>query len=111
MASVYDGFTLLSRKELLVLAGRLRGLGVKQLAEELELSAHTVRHHIESIHIKLNVHSLQQAVCALESIQCRHCQQGGLFALFAAEAAVIQNVKRASFKRRATRARIPCPRA
>jgi DNA-binding CsgD family transcriptional regulator len=104
MEADYDVFTLLSKKEILVLAGRMRGLGIKELADELELSTHTVRHHIESIHIKLDVHSLQQAVCALENAHCGNCQMG-LFALFAAQTEIVQTMQRASFKRRTPRTR------
>ena len=99
---------MLSKKEIMVLAARFRGLGVKQIADELELSIHTVRHHIESIHIKLAVHSLQQAICVLVGNHCLKCQ-GGLFALFQAESDIGQSMGNATNKRRTPRARIPCP--
>jgi hypothetical protein len=47
---------------------------VKELADEMSLSPHTVRHHLESIHRKLGVHSLQQAVCVLQADRCTGCR-------------------------------------
>ena len=72
---------MLSERELMVLGLRLRGGSVKSVAGDLGLSAHTVRHYLEGIHKKLGVHSLQEAVCKLETLHCMNCD-GGLFALF-----------------------------
>ena len=56
----------LTRRQCEVMAARARGLTIKEVASELCLSSHTIRHHIESIHLKLNVHCLQQALLRLQ---------------------------------------------
>jgi DNA-binding NarL/FixJ family response regulator len=52
--------------ESVVLAGRLRGLTVKEVASELGMSYHTACYHLKCIHKKLEAHSLQQVVCAFQ---------------------------------------------
>lgn len=95
---------LLTSRESTVLAARLRGLAIKEIAEELHLSSHTVRHHSENIYLKLQVHSLQQAICALLGHRCIKCRVG-LFARLAAVRNIGDTYRRASFKRRTAGAR------
>ncbi|HMY10601.1 MAG TPA: response regulator transcription factor [Turneriella sp.] len=52
----------LSKRELQVLNLISLGLRYEDIAEELDISVHTVRHHIEKIYKKLNVTSRGQAV-------------------------------------------------
>ncbi len=54
--------TSLTDRELEVLNLISLGLKYEDIAEELGISAHTVRHHIEKIYKKLNVNSRGQAV-------------------------------------------------
>lgn len=54
--------TSLTHRELEVLNLISLGLKYEDIAEELGISAHTVRHHIEKIYKKLNVSSRGQAV-------------------------------------------------
>lgn len=51
----------LTERELAVLAGLVRGLSNRQIAEELQISVNTVRSHIRSILSKLNVDNRTQA--------------------------------------------------
>lgn len=52
----------LSGREMQVLQLISQGLRYEDIAEELKISVHTVRHHIEKIYKKLNVNSRGQAV-------------------------------------------------
>jgi DNA-binding CsgD family transcriptional regulator len=73
MGNRYRPQTVLTAREAIVFKWRLQGLTVKEVAARLRLSPHTVRHHIESIHVKFGAHSLQQASNAIRGGQCRHC--------------------------------------
>jgi DNA-binding NarL/FixJ family response regulator len=72
----YNPLKVLTIREAMVFEARLRGLTLKEVAGELNLSYHTVRHHVESIHKKLSVHSLQQSILAFQATHCRHCRKG-----------------------------------
>lgn len=54
--------SILSQRELQVLNLVSVGLNYEDIADELKISTHTVRHHIEKIYKKLNVSSRSQAV-------------------------------------------------
>ncbi len=76
MGPRYIARAIITRRESQVLAGRLRGLTVKEVAVELGLSRHTVRHHSENVYRKLKVHSFMQAITALAGNRCRKCRLG-----------------------------------
>ena len=63
----------LTPRQLQVLDGRRRGKAVKEIAAELGISPHTVRHVLETIHRRLQVHSSREALYALTSAACRTC--------------------------------------
>jgi DNA-binding CsgD family transcriptional regulator len=52
----------LSEREAEVLGGLKQGLAYKQIADQLELSIHTVRNYIRRIYHKLDAHSCTEAV-------------------------------------------------
>lgn len=56
------GFKHLTGKEMDVLNILAQGAPVKGIAQALGISAHTVRDHLKSIYLKLDVHSRGQAV-------------------------------------------------
>lgn len=62
----------------MVLEARARGLSVKEVASELNLSYRSVRHHLESIHSRLGVRSTQEALCKLAGDKCGKCLFGYL---------------------------------
>jgi DNA-binding NarL/FixJ family response regulator len=52
----------LTQREIDVLRALVRGLAYKQVAQELDISIDTVRHHIRGVYGKLQVHSVAEAV-------------------------------------------------
>ena len=70
---------MLTLREATILASRLRGLTVKEVAAELGISYHTARHHLANIHRKFRTNSLQQTILLLQAQRCRKCRIG-LFA-------------------------------
>lgn len=54
---------LLSDRERAVLSGLAAGLVCKQVADELDISLHTVRTYVRRIYAKLGVATLAEAVC------------------------------------------------
>ena len=54
--------SLLSKREIEVLNFISLGLKYEDIADEMDISVHTVRHHIEKIYKKLGVNSRGQAV-------------------------------------------------
>ena len=103
MEANYSVLTKLTKKERMVLAGRYRAQEIHQIADALDLSCRGVKRRIESIYIKLNVHSLQQAICSVED-----GMGGGISTLFADLDEIMQNPGRASFKRRTSRKGSAC---
>jgi two-component system nitrate/nitrite response regulator NarL len=62
-----DGRTLLTPRELEVLAAMADGMTNKSIARRLDISLHTVKFHLESVFRKLGVHNRTEAVAkALE---------------------------------------------
>ena len=57
-----NGGQTLTRRELSVLRLVAHGLGNKEIASELGISAHTVKYHLASLLAKLGVHSRTEAV-------------------------------------------------
>jgi ATP/maltotriose-dependent transcriptional regulator MalT len=57
-----NGGRTLTRRELGVLRLVAHGLGNKEIASELGISAHTVKYHLASLLAKLGVHSRTEAV-------------------------------------------------
>jgi len=57
-----NGGRTLTRRELSVLRLVAHGLGNKEIASELGISAHTVKYHLASLLAKLGVHSRTEAV-------------------------------------------------
>ena len=57
-----DETTELSQREREVLNGLAEGLAYKQIADQLEVSIHTVRNYIRRIYEKLHVRSRTEAV-------------------------------------------------
>jgi len=58
------GRTVLSQRELQILAHLVEGRSNKEIAEAVHLSPDTVKSHLKSIYQKLNVHNRSQAVRA-----------------------------------------------
>jgi DNA-binding NarL/FixJ family response regulator len=54
--------TELSQRELEVLQGLAQGLAYKQIADQLNVSIHTVRNYIRRVYEKLHVHSSGEAL-------------------------------------------------
>ena len=71
--SVIDPLDVLSDRERTVLIGMIGGKRRSQIAEELHLSAHTVRTHTQSIYTKLGVHSRLAAVHVARSAGLQAC--------------------------------------
>ncbi|HKS51153.1 MAG TPA: response regulator transcription factor [Pseudonocardiaceae bacterium] len=73
-SSAFDPLDVLSDRERTVLIGMIGGKRRSQIAEELHLSAHTVRTHTQSIYTKLGVHSRLAAVHVARSagLQASH---------------------------------------
>jgi two-component system, NarL family, response regulator LiaR len=73
-AAAFDPLDVLSDRERTVLIGMIGGKRRSQIAEELHLSANTVRTHTQSIYAKLGVHSRLAAVHVARSAGLHACE-------------------------------------
>ena len=62
MSTIERRFDRLTPRELEILRGLARGRSSEQLAEELKMSPHTLRTHVQNILTKLGVHSKLEAL-------------------------------------------------